>query len=581
MINIILIILILSTIYNIKFNKDIYPVILNCGIWGYYGKKGTPGFDWMKFDWIGASNDHRGGDACGRVAGSKFSHNISNNTKKYSDFILNGKLPPEIDNKVKAVFGHSRKASLSAGFEFKELQYTQPLLFINDDLKLDFIGSHNGTLYNHKELAKKYGIDNILYKYLDDDKKIREYQMNDSQILLYIVGKLKKFEVLSEYNGAAAFAIYNYDSNELMLWNGASKLGEYSKHKTLERELYYIQHEDHLWFSSEIDPLIYTNYDENLEAEMVPENQLMIFKDGVLKESKSIERKSIQQKITYTNNKIKIFNNNNKDKSKNKSGKQLSLPGVNDAFVNKNVLSEEIPDIDNKMVRFTRNVYYLKGELCHGIYHLDTFGVSGDKVTAQEASIDFKITKPYYFICGYMIKDHEDYQELSRKFKKRRTLESNEIMQLASKCAHPVYIPQFDMFMSHVKSSEPFSGVYTPLFSNFEFKINNGNTKYKSKCEFVSVNHGKIDEKKVNNNDADDLPWNNDEIDDNGKFQSDESTDDLVKKEINFELGSVLQSVQSAYNSISIYTDHKYGKKIERLLSEMETNLVNAEDIVC
>lgn len=62
---------------------------------------------------------------------------------------------------------------------------------------------HNGTLINHWALLRKYGLD------------IKDYDV-DSQVLCGIINKTQNFNVLSEYNGAAALLINNSEQPNIL-----------------------------------------------------------------------------------------------------------------------------------------------------------------------------------------------------------------------------------------------------------------------------------------------------------------------------------------------------------------------------
>ena len=202
-----------------------------CGIFGIISKK-PRAFDYTSFCTLGIHNDLRGGDSCGVFIDKKVEYGV-NKDKLFEDFFLKSNL---INNtKISTVaFGHCRKASIGT----IEEKTAQPVVLYNDKGEIDFVVIHNGTIYNYQNLANKYIPD------------IDITGMTDSQVMTRIF-YYKGYDVLSEYNGGAVFAIADYrkETPEIFFWQGASLVNAYGKVDD-ERPLYFAISKNDLVFSS-------------------------------------------------------------------------------------------------------------------------------------------------------------------------------------------------------------------------------------------------------------------------------------------------------------------------------------------
>lgn len=517
MINGILAYLMISSILNFIFRKNVHSNTLNCGIWGYYGKKGRPGFDWTKFDWIGCENDSRGGDACGRIVGSYIEHSNDSKSNTYKKYIrLN--LPPAIRANDKIILGHTRK--MSPIYKDKsDIAYAQPILYFNDDESLKSVAVHNGTIYNHKEMLEEYGLQNMKYTHASEKGKV-EVEINDSQALMYLIAKQREFGALLKYNGAAAFAFYDYQRDELALWSGASKNTEYSK-PTLERQLYMIKSKNHVWFSSEEDPLILINYSEDDEVEEVPENTLLFFKDGQMTSELKFDRSECFQ---YNRHEYK-----NKAKSQYKdefcfnTGNYGEYGEYDDymsgdyikAHKERRILTPEVSESNNDKgyTLLQCNNCAGTGEISNGQECMMCKGQGfrkvdkkGSKTETNSSSFNSIIeneeipeannelikysrgryyyrgafahgilhinhlgcvsyrpvrsansttsTNPYYFICGNMIKDHAFFMKLAFEIKAKTIITTGLAREISKGSIYPVYVPMRSIMISNEALSD-------------------------------------------------------------------------------------------------------------------------------
>lgn len=202
-----------------------------CGIFGQVSKKKVR-FDYTSFCTLGIHNDVRGGDSCGVFIDGKVEYGVDKR-KLFEDFLIDSDLVQNTKS-INIAFGHCRKASVGA---IKE-STAQPVVLKNDNGDIDFVVMHNGTIYNYEDLAKKY------------IPEIDILGMTDSQVMARIF-YYKGYDVLSEYNGGAVFAIADYrgESPEILFWRGESpnSLGGVPIE---ERPLYLAIDDNDLIFSS-------------------------------------------------------------------------------------------------------------------------------------------------------------------------------------------------------------------------------------------------------------------------------------------------------------------------------------------
>lgn len=194
-----------------------------------------------------------------------------------------------VRNRIKAdnvLIAHVRKATVGGIYEVGN---AHPFEYEN------LVVQHNGTLDNYKELAKKYNLPENSWK-------------TDSQVLGSILSMNHKnnepFKVLGEYEGAAAFVIYDKDTGVL-----------YAGHDE-ERPLYYGYIGEDMYISS-----------INTSLEIIGCKDITSFKEFVIhtiKDGKIIKTQPYTKKSKTVTSGIKrlvaslqdlfIFNNNGEAK---------------------------------------------------------------------------------------------------------------------------------------------------------------------------------------------------------------------------------------------------------------------------
>ena len=326
-----------------------------CGIFAWSGKDPKK-FNKDKFDKLGIFNIDRGKDSCGVSFDGEVYYGL-NTEKLYSKFIVNREIKPL---KYPVVIGHTRQASFGNIVNEKN---AHPFGFGNNsEGNYEFVGCHNGTLYNHKDLASTFKIDTaetikVQYDYNPNGFYESVRQKIDSEILLEIIYKTKNFKVLSQYNGAAALVFTNTNEpNVIYVWKGASKWYDYTNyHVEEERPLfYYKETKNSLYISSIQESLETIGGVANVNLFTFSPNTIYKITDGDVEhaeKTKVSRNDAFQKEITTTyGKKSSSYYNNLTDAyleetlfedetyvEKNKHSKLVQLPAVRTVNVNPNL----------------------------------------------------------------------------------------------------------------------------------------------------------------------------------------------------------------------------------------------------
>ncbi len=518
MVKIILILALLQYINNFLFGYK--SNILSCGIFGEATNK-PENLDVNGVHILGIYNIERGKMSCGLSWDGDVQYGLGFD-KLYTDFIVDREIKPV---KTPVMIGHTRQPSF--GFAITE-DNAHPFGFgtSKDGESYEMIFCHNGTLKNHKELAKKYNIE-LSEKITKLTHGGHSYETIrdkiDSEILGEILYKTKKFHVLSEYIGAAALAWTWIDEpNKLYLWSGASKQTQGSVITTEMEERpmnVYCKNENNMFFSSLKDSLTVLGASKKDDLQ-IDYNTVYIITDGDFanaeKHKISRLRAGQNEAVVYNTRRGHYANEycdleNYEDvRSINKTVPFTDFNTVKHSMTN---LNEDktiysIADYENKV--YSKSLrYWGNGSLINGIYvYIKNWGfklAGNDTITANayvknveglafdyktgyfnfnrlniEGFIPFKKNvnniQFHYFINGVLLKTLEDYNRamiLKNQLKVPTKYIDHQILSYISK--HPV----IDMDPTKTTSiaifdGKPFTGNITELGFEKIYYFNNG-----------------------------------------------------------------------------------------------------------
>lgn len=254
-----------------------------CGLFGIINPEPKT-FDKRAFLTLGVNNDTRGGDSCGVFIDGQVEYGYDK-LKLFADFWSESQLLKNT-SKCTIALGHCRKASVG-GVGLKD-EKAQPVVIKNENGDVEFVLTHNGTIKNYEELAKKY-IPEINIK-----------GMTDSQVMariFYYAG----YDVLGEYIGAGVFmtADYRHEKPQIHLFKGESKQFSSSATITEERPLFFVQQGKSFVYSS-ISDFLYTLF-PSCTVYKLNGNLLCTLKNNELVTVKGYDRTSLYQSVYSSN----------------------------------------------------------------------------------------------------------------------------------------------------------------------------------------------------------------------------------------------------------------------------------------
>ena len=265
-----------------------------CGIAAWAGEN-PKHFNKYKFDILGIFNDSRGGDSCGISTDGEIYYGLTTSDKKYKDFLVEKNYL--VPKKIPIVIAHTRKSSVGT----INTHNAHPFGFgINEKYdSFEFIGCHNGTLYNYEELAREFNVsvnDN-------DSNGVFKRRKIDSEVFLEIIYKNQNFKVLSKYNGGAAIVFYNtLEPNVLYAFHGESSTYSNTKPEE-ERPLFYYQEKSNsVYISSIAESLVAIGGELNKNVFSFKTNCVYKIKNGNVDKAElfEISRNTVFSKKPYT-----------------------------------------------------------------------------------------------------------------------------------------------------------------------------------------------------------------------------------------------------------------------------------------
>lgn len=524
MLNLLMILLLIHflSLYMFKGNLN----NMNCGIFGHCTNNPRR-INSSNIKILGMFNESRGKHSCGITIDSEIYHGLEKD-KLFTDFIK-GKTFKANENPL--IFGHTRSASVGAAINEHN---AHPFGFgINKTGGFKFIGVHNGTLYNHLELAKEYGI-NIKAPYKGLTGIDLERTKIDSEILLEIIHDTRSYKVLSEYIGKAALVWTDTDApNVTYLWSGQSRMTEsfITGAEVEERPMnIWIENKNSFYFSS---------MPESLEAIGAPAKDIFQIEyntvyqvtNGDFKhaEMTKVSRKQCFQTETYVSKHYNYGSNYNTGKhlggSKNEIEKENCdwtgylprfnkvTPGatatLNDTSSDLNIYHDQSllsqNDYKNKVyshkLRYWQKGHLIEGIFCwipsYGFYKLGDTQKDAEDAFESNKGLRFfegnfnkdtsillghvpfaKVDRPviyYYFIKGIMLQEALDYRVLIDSVNNAE--EDYEKLSHVSK--HPIiclkYAYKSEGKQDIYKDGKKYTGTITNLGFEKVYHIANGN----------------------------------------------------------------------------------------------------------
>lgn len=360
-----------------------------CGIFGMISKKPKP-FNKRAFCTMGARNDSRGGDSCGVFIDGLVEYGVDKR-KLFINFFRDSLILNSV-TECQIALGHCRKASVGN----VSIETAQPVVLYNEKNEIDYVLIHNGTIYNYKELAKKY------------IPEIDIEGLTDSQVMARIFYHAG-YDALDEYYGGAVFVIHDYRINKSFVFKGCS--GKYVKSVNVEEErpLYYCWHNGRFIFSSILETIYAFYYEETVYS--LPCNKLLVIRGDKLKTVQEYKRDKVcqsKQTVTYPALSAQTYYADGYGyggyygSSANMSCYKIKFDGEN--YCNQ------------------------KDELMHGVYFVTAYGYCYPKRETGE-SWHTKVA----FFMGKLLKHPDAFDLLDKKYKEygeKMTKEMNMLLHM-------------------------------------------------------------------------------------------------------------------------------------------------------
>jgi hypothetical protein len=480
MYNAILIVMLINTILNYVFKRNI-RANLNCGIFAWTGTSSDK-FSPFMFNVLGVYNDTRGGDSTGVYFNRGDIRGIHTESR-YETLVKNHKLHTTLKpGKWPIVIGHCRKASVGTINEIN----IQPALIrdASKSNKLVYVQAHNGTITNHKDLAKKYNISVTA-------------EESDSITLSKLIAT-EGFKILSEYEGSAALIMHFIkEPNVLYAFHGQSK--NYNI-LTEERPLHYLNIKGSgTYISSESAPLEFIG--NGAKATQFKFNVLYKLVGDTVEEIQKIEReKAVLKEYKGTSNYVPRSYNYYEELDEWRDARMVSLPsksGMLHIGITKNICTSNIENISKPVItgcriRYLKGFYLIGKEYAHGLVITNSWGYTMTPDSYGTTTQCFHL----WFYYGILLLDKSAFNDVKKEALKLGIKEVSDFLQatnfskiasvLRNTAVQPFtrlhtslgigYQEPTDLYPSEekVKNTTFFTGCFSPLFSDYKLYFDKG-----------------------------------------------------------------------------------------------------------
>lgn len=249
--------------------------LLCCGLFGVSANRPLDAVILRKLKVLGLFNQSRGEDSCGYYNGEKIVKGVDN-VKKWTDFVMDGRVVLPAEGESRVFFGHVRKSTVGSNSEANAHPF---------NVEGRLILAHNGTLENHWPLMTEAGLPH-------------GQVFVDSHALAILIDHWG-YSALEKYKGYAALLFHHTEHpDELCVYHGASRTftgGQLWE----ERPLFWMDTKDGIYISSLEEALKFIREEGDDEPLKVPHNRVFTLKGGEVEgEGVAIDREDMNITVT-------------------------------------------------------------------------------------------------------------------------------------------------------------------------------------------------------------------------------------------------------------------------------------------